>query len=134
MSYFTFKNGETPLNDTNLNNMQDAIKSDLDSRVYAIKGTINIASGNKSGASSMNYPTGFNSENTVVVSYGLAVNDLGYNYYGTYTETSDYNAGNVKRRVFLKSNQIQVWAYRPDSQTGDLSINYKLVLMKVAYK
>ena len=29
MSYFTFKNGETPLNDTNLNNMQDAIKEDI---------------------------------------------------------------------------------------------------------
>lgn len=78
------------------------------------------------------YPEGYNINNCVPVACGLKVIDnKGYNYEGTYTDSSDILNNSYKRRLNLTSNNITLTLFNPNSDQA-VNVSYIIVLMKIS--
>ena len=97
---------------------------------YAVlTGSITI-SANDSNSATINYPSGFTAENSVVISCGIQnVSNKGMNYVG-YNKDSSYSLNNSwDRRLNLTSTGIILVVDNPNS--AEKVVDYKIVLMKL---
>lgn len=99
------------------------------SNIAVLTGSITIeASG--SLTKDISYPSGFNMDNSIVISGALMGNSgKGYNYYGTYTNSGDGLNSAYTRRINLAPENVVLYVKNPNSSS--LTVNYKIVLMKI---
>ena len=81
----------------------------------------------------ISYPNGFNKNNCAVMAFGLVMqndsNGRGYNFGGTYKDSSDLLNNALNRDVNLRDSQIHI---RVKSLGTSGNYTYKIVLMKIA--
>ena len=79
------------------------------------------------GSVNVDYPSGFNKDNCVVIASGITYNSAGWRAFGTVQAT-------ISTGARLNPNSIAVCCY--PASTGQVSpsgtFNYKLVLMKIS--
>ena len=88
-------------------------------------------SGNLTVQKDINYPTGYNANNCIPISYLAKKNDtFGW---ATYTpkDAMGYTIGSAGLRVLLKSNTITIAKDKSDDLESASTVNYKIVLMKI---
>lgn len=99
----------------------------VNSRFAVLTGTISI-SNSSTGRVNVDYPTGFNENNCVVIAN--MVNNLGSAKYSTgKVRMSNSNQGNANPSVTLSTNNIIIEVALGEQVTNDY--NYKVVLMKI---
>lgn len=136
MNKINFINGESPyLSAENLNFMQDNIENALH-EIQVLTGTIAMpASGDSSttGATTLDYPTGFTADNCIVISVMSKRADQ--NGYAT-TMSSEMLAssirGNGDTRVTLQANNILVQSDKSDTSASGITRAFKIALMKIS--
>lgn len=104
------------------------LKGDI--ATFAGEITIN---GSTSSSITINYPSGFTKDNSVLLSCGLVLkgdgNAKGYNYYGLFADTSDTLNNAYRRRINFTNDNIKLWVENPG--TSILTLTYKIAVMKV---
>lgn len=121
---------------TTFGNLKEKIHGD---NFYVITGVQTLtASPNTSydtaTAWQLDYPTGFNMNNCVVVSFGLSDaskttvswGEYGYNFF----VSTALLFSMIPRAIAFRENKIYVYAWWPGS--SDTDFNYKIVLMKIS--
>lgn len=89
-------------------------------------------SGNLTVQKDINYPTGYNANNCIPISYLAKKNDtFGW---ATYTpkDAMGYTIGSSGLRVLLKSSTITIAKDKSDDLEPASTVNYKIVLMKIS--
>ena len=90
--------------------------------------TINASS---LGEVTINYPSGFTSENCVPISCGISsIASKGYNYEGYYEDATDLMQNALKRTLNLTESNILLLIKNPATDQSK-TVNYKIVLMKI---
>lgn len=111
----------------------NAVENFVSDKFSVVTGTLSI-DGSTSDIATLNYPTGFNKNNSVVISLGIArPNDntgKGFNYYGIFSDSGDLLANAFRRRINLTDEGIKLFVENPGDST--LNIEYKIVLMKIS--
>lgn len=90
----------------------------------------------------LNYPSGYNKNNCIVIGFGTKRNgatDYGYSY-GTLAITDGYSGANLRtsvgKAITLKTNEINLAMFfnfgNAISQGSAFDIDYQVVLMKIA--
>lgn len=96
-----------------------------------ITGSITIAA-SSSSTELISYPTGFTADNSVPISCGLKqIDNRGFNYVGTYSDSSDGLNNAFRRRLNLTSSEIKLFIENPDTASS-ITVQYQIVLMKVS--
>lgn len=79
----------------------------------------------------IDYPTGFNKDNTIVLAYQGSLND---NYEGAYGENPFVSgaqlSASIPRCISLKADKISIHAFHSSNNTQQYK--YKIVLMKIS--
>ena len=96
---------------------------------YKVKGDFAVVTGtismsNGSGSADINYPSGFNKDNSVVISIGLDISASGIFSYMSYADTSLYEVRMLSSNIFVKLSS-------PDGIGTSSTKNFKVILMKV---
>ena len=130
--------------ESNLHNLIKQIQDELnqveDESIYMLKNDIVILRGilsipaNDFNIRLIEYPSGFNKQNAIVIATGLVINgdtnERGYNFVGTYTGSSSDLLNNAyERQVNLKNNGVYLKVFNPNSDT--ITLEYKIALMKL---
>lgn len=124
-----FDGSEDVIIDTNLTN------------IVTLTGTIELAANSQENiqkdplkatmsSKTLNFPTGFNKDNTIVVFVGFRkTSDKGYAYgWNNYADSTDFMRGTMPYNVIVGSNGISV---RLGNFSSDVTnYEYKIVLMK----
>lgn len=91
--------------------------------IAILTGTITLTNGR--GSTNVNYPEGFNYNNCVVISIGAGrTSSNNYLEYGHVSSSCILGA-------YLKSSDISISAYPPESIGPSSTVPYKLILMKI---
>lgn len=110
------------------------INTDL-ANIAVLTGTISlsVSSGRLSGSKSINYPSGYNKDNCVVIACGISGNQNGnteYAYGNSGDNSSSYVTGGMPRMVKLRDEDINLQIYLEVDAAANTR-NYKIVLMKI---
>ena len=102
-----------------------------DDKFVQLAGNVTVTANNNKDIV-LNYPTGFNKENSVIVSQALQLvgGSTGYNYNNSYSDSMDAYYGNFRRIINLRDNDIFMKVYNPMTSES-ITLNYKIVLMKI---
>lgn len=90
-----------------------------------------VVNASSSKTVTINYPSGYTESNCIPIAFALKSTAKGYNYFGAYKYSSDLMFNAFTRRLNLESSNISVYIENPTSDQ-DLTINYKIVLMKIS--
>lgn len=102
----------------------------LKDNFVVIEGSLEIPT-NQFGTKIIDFPNGFNYENSIVISNGISViGGKGFNYVGDYKDTSDMMNNSLYRRINVTYNGINIDIKNPDP-TEYMIVHYKIVLMKI---
>lgn len=112
------------------------INADL-ANIAVLTGKVNLKPSSNAGTTyaqtvwNINYPSGFNKDNCVVISYGGKFSGEGFSYGYVENASSSVAAvgGSVSRAVTLNSSNIQAQAWNISQLEKEFS--YKIVLMKI---
>ena len=120
----------------------DVYTKERTDELFKVKGDFAVVTGeitmeNATGKVIVNYPDGFNKDNTVVISYGqTGINSggpLDAINFGFGVHSLDYMSGSLPRNVALTSTNIEISIRNPlDDTAGSRTYNYKIVLMKIS--
>lgn len=93
-----------------------------------------MQSGTLSGTKELNYPSGFNKDNCVVISIGIggsASLEESISFGDMGNLASAYLAGAIQRNVELRADKIVFRANYEESGPATQTRKYKIVLMKI---
>ena len=97
-------------------------------KVEKLTGTITVGA-SSSETITVNYPSGFNQTNCNVVAFGLLkIQNRGYNWNGTYTDSGSLLFNAYKKYVNTTDNGITIFIDNPN--TVEQTFSYKMILMK----
>ena len=92
-----------------------------------------IIPANSYNIETINYPSNFNKNNSVEISFGLAragdSTGKGFNFVGNFEDSGDLLANAYKRRVNLTDEGIRIAVQNPTA--SELNLDYKLVLLRI---
>ena len=111
------------------------------SNIAVLTGSLTVTKSSNPGNSynqtvkNINYPSGFNKDNSVVIAFGSTIDTKtkGYSYDASVNiafTSAAVNTGNIPREVQLNNANIRLFFY--SLSTNDLIINYKIILLKVS--
>lgn len=108
--------------------------------ITTTQANIAVLTGNIQDDITINYPTGFNKNNCIVISAMMKMNNTNARYgYGSVFNSAIYSSGGVPIVVSLGDSNIQLSAKKillsseaVQYASLEAEMNYKLVLMKVA--
>lgn len=111
-----------------------SINADL-ANIAVLTGTINLVISNEmtTGSKDINYPSGFNKDNCVVIACGISGNTSGnteFAFGNSGDNASSYVTGGMPSMVKLREEHINFQIYLNLKATSGTR-NYKIVLMKI---
>ena len=134
-----WENGVTPANATNMNHIEQGIY-DLDQTTYKISnfvlltGTIIMPEAgdtNLTGTVTINYPNGFNENNTVIISLMAKRSDAQTGFATTLSaRLAAYVSGNSDLYARLDSDGIKIYENKVSTSQSSTEINVKILLLK----
>lgn len=125
----------------NIDGSGDVVINTIQNNIAILTGSLTVTKSSDPGNSynqtvkNINYPSGFNKDNSVVIAFGSTRNTetKGYSYDASVNiafTSPALNTGNIPREVQLNNANIKLCFYSLSSD--DLIINYKIILLKVS--
>lgn len=97
---------------------------------YEIKEGVINAEASATGETLLSYPSGFNKDNCVVISFGVMVMQAkGYNFCGHFKDSTSLFNNAYYRTINLEEAGIRARVENPN--TDKTAFRYKIVLMKI---
>lgn len=100
--------------------------------IAVLTGAMEIES-ERPGSTTIDYPSGFTKDNCVPIAFGInreGYSEWGLNFYGVYEGSVDLIRVSFNRAINLNTDNISVRVINP--VTSSITVNYKIVLMKVS--
>lgn len=120
------------LGNTNFDGSGNIVINTTQSNISMLTGSLTI-NASTSANKTIVFPAGYNKDNCVITSVGIVNSSnvaKGYNYVGTYNDSSDSLNNAYYRRINLIDEGIKLSVTNPN--TNAITVSYKILLMKIS--
>lgn len=115
----------------NFDGSKDIIINVTQNNIVAVTGNFTIEASAAKKVKTLNYPSGFNSSNCTVLSFGTYCNkSMGYSFGHHSNDSAGLIRGTNDKDISLNSNGIDL--YYKNISTDPITVYYQIVLLKIS--